>query len=63
MKIAKERIAVCMKSLYDVNVLKRLNVLFCELRATKIVTARISEVRVRKLKFDGICSMQTFVRN
>jgi len=36
---------------------------FCKLRATKIAMARISETRVRKLNFDGICSMQTFVRN
>ena len=63
MKIAKERLVGCTKCLYDVNIWKYLNVLFCELRATKIAKARISEVRVRKLNFDGICSTQTFVGN
>ena len=63
MKIAKERLAVCMKSFYDFNIWKYLNIVFCELRATNIATARISEVRVRKLNFDGICFMQAFVWN
>jgi len=40
-----------------------LNIVFCELRATKIATEQVPEVRVRKLNFDRICSMQTFVRN
>jgi hypothetical protein len=63
MKVATERQAVCMKSVYDVKSWKYLKILFCKLRATKISTARISETRVRKLNFYGICSMQTFVRN
>jgi hypothetical protein len=63
MKNTKERLAVCKKSLYDVKSWKYLNIGFCKLRAMKIAKAGISEDRVRKLNFDGICSIQTFIRN
>jgi hypothetical protein len=52
-----------MKSLYDIKSWKYLKIMLCKLRATKMAMAGISEDRGRKLNFDGICSMQTFVRN